>query len=81
MKTPACLLCKASPCNCRSLIIPVHPEEVDVPVSVIHIPISNGRFVRFCGPMAPKTLTILLGVMQACKPALVSPDPGQTFEI
>ena len=81
MKKETCICCGADPCNCRSIMAPVHPDEKDVPISVIYFPISNGRYVRLVTPLAPKTLDILGNVLVACKPALVSEPSAADFEI
>ena len=55
--------------------IPVHPDELDVPVSLVHIPISGGRYVVLQGPLAPKTMTALQGTLEACRDILVAKPP------
>jgi hypothetical protein len=62
----------------RTITIPVHPDEVNVPVSLVHVPLSGGRYATICGPLAPKTMTAVLGTLNACKDILVSkPDDFQ----
>lgn len=63
----------------RTIVIPVHPEDEKVPVSLVHIPLSKGRYATICGPLGAKTMTALLGTLEACKDSLVSPEPD--FEI
>lgn len=63
----------------HTIQIPIHPDDADVPVSLFHIPLSNGRYATICGPMGRKTLTALLGTLEACKDILVSSPPD--FEI
>ena len=70
-----CYLCKKEPCTCRVISGPIHPDDRDVPMSILHFPISNNRFVQICVPLAPKSLSILEDVLQAWKPALVDSDP------
>ena len=54
------------------IAIPVHPDERDWPVSLVHIPLSKGRFATIQGPLSPKTLTALLGTLEANRDSLVS---------
>jgi hypothetical protein len=70
---------KAEP-ETRTISIPVHPDDYDVPISLVHIPISRGRYVTLCGPLAYKTLKALQGTLEACKDALVTAPP-EDFEI
>lgn len=55
----------------NTIIIPVHPDEQNIPVSLIHLPISEGRYVTIQGPLGRKTLTALQGTLEACKDTLV----------
>jgi len=80
MKKETCICCREDPCNCRAIVSPVHPDDKDVPISIIYFPISGGRYVRIATPIAYKTLDILGNVLVACKPALVA-EPVADFEI
>lgn len=53
------------------IVIPVHPDERDVPVSLVHVPISKGRYVTIQGPLAPKTMTAMLATLEANKDSLI----------
>jgi hypothetical protein len=64
----------------RTIVIPVHPDDYNVPISLVHIPLSNGRYATICGPLAHKTLKALLGTLEACKDTLVT-APVEDFEI
>ncbi len=55
----------------RTITIPVHPDEYKIPISLVNIPISKGRYVTLCGPLGPKTLTALQGTLEACRDSLV----------
>jgi len=80
MNQPACLCCRKDPCECRAIVVPVHPDDEDVPLSLIYFPVGNGRYVRITVPLAYKTMDILQNVLVACKPALVA-EPVGDFEI
>jgi hypothetical protein len=54
--------------------IPVHPDDKDVPVSLVHIPLSRGRYAILYGPLGRKTLEALQGTLEACKEILVKPE-------
>lgn len=56
----------------QTISIPIHPDDKDVPVSIVHIPLSDGRYATICGPLAHKTLTALQGTLEACKGCLVA---------
>ena len=75
-----CICCGKNPCECRTIVVPVHPDDKDVPVSVIYFPISRGRYIRITVPLAYKTMDVLQNVLVACKPVLVS-DPLEDFQI
>ena len=75
-----CICCRSAPRNCRSIVAPIHPDDKDVPLSVIYFPISRGRYVRIVTPLAYATMDILQNVLTACKPALVA-EPEEDFEI
>lgn len=59
--------------------IPAHPDDKDVPVSLVHIPLSQGRYATICGPLGHKTLEALQGTLEACKDVLVAKP--EDFEI
>lgn len=66
----------------QTIIIPVHPDELDVLRSVVHIPLSPGRYVTLEGPLAPKTGRALIATLEACKDCLVQPQsPDAIFTI
>lgn len=56
----------------RTITIPVHPDEYDVPVSIVHIELSEGRYATIQGPLGRKTMTALHATLVACKDILVS---------
>ena len=59
----------------QTIIIPIHPDDKDVPVSLVHIPLSEGRYAKICGPLGRKTLTALQGTLEACKDSMIAkPD-------
>lgn len=51
--------------------IPAHPDDHNIPVSLVHIPLSEGRYATICGPLGRKTLEALRGTLEACKDTLV----------
>jgi hypothetical protein len=64
----------------NTIVIPIHPDDRDVPISLVHIPLGNGRYATITGPLARKTLTALLGTLEACKDTLIAKD-AEDFEI
>lgn len=54
----------------KTISIPSHPDYKDVPVSLVHVPLSRGRYVTICGPLGRKTVTALLGTIEACRETL-----------
>jgi hypothetical protein len=76
-----CVCCRKNPCECRAIVCPVHPDDKDVPLSVIYFPLSGRRYVRITVPLAYKTMDILEHVLVACKPALVSQPVEDDYEI
>lgn len=56
----------------RVIAIPIHQEDKKVPISVVHIPISKGRYATLQAPLAEKTMTALLGTLEACKDSLIA---------
>lgn len=65
--------------NRTRIVIPVHPEDYNVPVSLVHIELSPGRYATICGPLGRKTLESLQGTLVACKGSLVSPSEDFTI--
>jgi len=65
--------------NTTSIRIPIHPDDKDVPVSLVHIPLSNGRYAVIQGPLGHKTIEALLGTLLACKDCIVAKP--EDFEI
>lgn len=56
----------------KTISIPIHPDDKDVPVSLVHVPLSKGRYATICGPLGYKTLCALQGTLLACKDSLVA---------
>ena len=55
----------------RTICIPIHTDDAKLPISLVHIQLSKGRFATLQGPLGNKTLTALLGTLEACKDLLV----------
>jgi hypothetical protein len=58
-----------------------HPDDKDVPVSLVHIPLSRGRYAILYGPLGRKTLEALQGTLEACKEILVKPESIDDYDI
>ncbi len=56
----------------HTIAIPVHPDDYDVPVSLVHIPLSAGRYATICGPLGRKTIEALRATLEACKDTLTA---------
>ena len=57
--------------QCRIISIPIHPEDAKLPISLVHIQLSKGKYAAVCGPLGYKTITALEATLIACKDSLV----------
>lgn len=64
----------------QTISIPIHDDDKDVPISLVHIELSPGRYATLCGPLGRKTLEALQGTLKACEGVLTS-GPETDFEI
>jgi hypothetical protein len=65
----------------REISIPIHPDDAHAPTSIVHIPLSGGRFATIVGPLMPKTMTMLHDTLLACKDGLVVKPSEPDYEI
>lgn len=69
----------------QTISIPIHPDDYDVPVSVVHLQLSKNppRYATIVGPLAYKTLAALQGTLIACRDTLVTQPKAEQadFEI
>ena len=65
----------------NTISIPIHPDDAGVPVSLVHLELSPGRYATICGPLGRKTLTALRGTLKACEDVLIANPKPDDFEI
>lgn len=67
----------------QTVEIPVHPDDYDVPISLVHIALGDGRYAKLVGPLGRKTITALSKTLEANKDTMTSrkPDEPDDFSI
>jgi hypothetical protein len=65
----------------NQIVIPIHPDDANVPISTVHIKLSKGRYATIQGPLGYKTVSALLGTLEACKDVLTAKPAPDDFEI
>lgn len=58
--------------NTTRITIPAHPDDHEVPASLLHIKLSPGRYATVWGPLARKSMTALLNTLEANRDALLA---------
>lgn len=55
--------------------IPVHPDDKDLPLSVVQLKLSKGVFVLTFPMQGRKTIQNIIDTLEIWKPTIVTPDP------
>lgn len=56
---------------------PIHPDEENLPRSIMQFQLPSGQVASLSGVpiQGPKTLDMLIQILNVWKPAIVKPDP------
>ena len=66
----------------KILEIKVHPSERNIPVSLVHLELSPGRYFTMCGPLGKKTVRSVLKAIEGMGDTLTAESQLESdFEI